>query len=726
MDKKTLEQIKKIKVLCDKNNNFTETPKDMINLDGGKNYAYVTTVMLGDKYVAPAIVFAESVRKLGSMADLVVLITHDVSTEGKEILKMFFDYVINVEYINFENCETKIKGNPSYFDLVFTKFHVFNLIQYKKILLIDADTIILKYPDHIFTLNAPAAVYLPNRNDIINYDDKGKYIYNKKIEWFNKYCSCCSHGKLIAKSITDKIKQGLTKNKNNNSGISGGLILLEPSKKEFNMILKDINSPKMFDIIKNKLIWPEQQYLGMRYSGLWTSIEPIFLGLQGFPHWSMLFGLQYSGEKPFVLESKYSIEERIKYEDYQLWYKFYRDIINRYPKLLDSTVLIETNEISKYFISQLSRKTLIFKKILSSCISETVSKIFNIKKELNYYYYYHINISKEYDNESINFSFENDFISNMVNQIINQNKSKYWTQINNKIKNISNKPLTDITISNKINLNILKNFKDEDKENIISYYTKINSNVCIIMVIRTDENESDFWLDNQLISNIFYQKNINLMGSVLKNIMFNIIQTFSYDEREKKLNNKFSNMTNYKIKLLFYKTIIDSDLKGNDNDIFVFSNANTKIRALSILLNSNTLNKFINKEIVFIPEKPSKLYSTLTENYIFIKNMLMFQSLKKWIYNNYNGDDMDNIIITNSLELSDTKSTTYFVILDTNIYQDLNKNKYLNLDKKKIIFVNIIFTTIVKKISQEYQNIINNIHDSRHYYQLDGIKFSLH
>ena len=726
MDKKTLERIKKIKILCNKNEDFSKIPDDMINSNGGKNYAYVTFVMLGDKYISAAIVLAESVRKIGSMADLVVLVTNDVSLEGKEILKRFFDHVINVEYINFENWETKIQEYPSYLDLVFTKFRIFNLIQYKKILLIDADTIILNHPDHLFTLHAPAGVYLPNKTDIMTYDDKGRYSYDKKIEWFNKYCKYCSHGKLIPKVITDKIKQGLVNSKNYYGGISGGLILLKPSKEEFNAILKDINTPKMLNIIKDKLIWPEQQYLGMRYSGLWTSIEPIFLGLQGFPHWSVLFGLQFSGEKPFVLESKYSIEERIKYEDFQLWYKFYRDITNKYPELLESDVLAEPNEISKYFITQLSRKTIAFKKILSFGVMESVSKIFNIKIQSNCYYY-HINISKEYNNESINYSFENDFISDMINEIKNKNNSKYWSQINEKLKkkNVLTKKITDTTISNKINSDTLSIFKDEDKENIVSYYTKINSNVCIIVVIMTDKTESNFWLDNKLISNVFYQKDIVLTGLVLKNILFNIIQILCYDEREKKLNEQFTNITNYKIKLLFYKTVIDSELKGNDNDIFVFSDTNTKVRALSILLNSNTLNKFINKEIVFIPEKQNKLYSSLKENIIFIKNMLMFQSLKKWIYNNYDGDDIDNVIVANALELSDKKQIKEFILIDTNTYSNLNKQKYLNIDSKKLTFMNIFFTTIMTKIQMEYQNIIENIHDSRHYYQLDGIKFSL-
>ena len=65
--------------------------------------------------------------------------------------------------------------------------------------------------------------------------------------------------------------------------------------------------------------------------------------------------------------------------------------------------------------------------------------------------------------------------------------------------------LTDNTKSNKFNNELLEKFKLEDKENIISYYSKINSNVSIILVITTEKNEENFWLDNNLISNILYK-----------------------------------------------------------------------------------------------------------------------------------------------------------------------------------------------------------------------------
>jgi hypothetical protein len=241
------------------------------------------------------------------------------------------------------------------------------------------------------------------------------------------------------------------------------------------------------------------------------------------------------------------------------------------------------------------------------------------------------------------------------------------------------------------------------------------------MIVLSSLNENYYWLDNKLISNIFCQKEFTFNGNILKNILFDIVQNYSYDERIKKLNNIYSDITDYKIKIIFYKTIIDSQLKSNYDDIYIFSDTNVKIRALSILLNSNTLKKFINQEIIFIPEKQNKLYSTLNENSYFIKNMLLFQSLKKWIYNNYDGNEIDNIIVSNSFELSDKKITQNFILIDTNYF---SKEKYEELYTKKLIFIDLLFTYM--DITKEQEFIVDNIHDPKHYYQLDGIKFFLH
>ena len=183
-----------IKLECDyETNKLYNDPVDMINENGKKNYAYVTLIMLGDKYVSAALVLAYSLRKLNTKADLVVLVTNDVSEEAKNAMRIFFDHLVEVSYIHVRNWRTQKQPHRKYLDYVFTKFHLFNLTQYKKVLLIDADAIVLKYPDHLFTLDAPAGCYLKDKDLFISYDDKGNYILPKdnKIKWYEEYCNCC-------------------------------------------------------------------------------------------------------------------------------------------------------------------------------------------------------------------------------------------------------------------------------------------------------------------------------------------------------------------------------------------------------------------------------------------------------------------------------------------------------------------------------------------------------
>lgn len=328
----------------DEDDNYRD-PKKMLNVNGTSKYAYVTVVMMGDLYVAGAITLAHSIRKAKSHADIVVLVTPDVSRNGKIILESYFDHVIDIEYVHIKNWRVRKQSHKKYLEYVFTKFHVFNLTQYDKILLIDADALILKHPDHLFTLNTPAGCFIEDKESIITYDENGNYILPEdgKIKWYEKYHNC-GHGKIIPKEMTDKVRHDPK-----NSGIGGGLILLEPKKGEFNAILKDISKGQIKYLVENQFIWPEQQYLCLRYSGKWTGINPIFFGLQGYPHWKLLFGLQYGGDKPFMLSSKFDIKTRLQYPDFILWHRYYKNILEKHPKFNSSNALYEANEMNKYF-----------------------------------------------------------------------------------------------------------------------------------------------------------------------------------------------------------------------------------------------------------------------------------------------------------------------------------------------------------------------------------------
>jgi alpha-N-acetylglucosamine transferase len=324
--------LKDIIMQCPDEDTKYEKPEKMYDSNGNKIYAYVTLIMLGDKYIPAALVLAKSIKDLGSEADLVVLVTDDVSADGKNALRKYYDQVIDIEYVKIANWRTKKQTTREYLNLVFTKFHVFNLTQYKKILLIDADALVLKHPDHLFSLNAPAGCYLKDKDLIIKYDKDGNYILpdNKKFAWYDKMCDCCGHGKLISKSDTDDIHKNFK-----NPGIGGGLMLLEPKAGELDNIIASVKHGYYRFLVERRLVWPEQQFLTLRYSGKWHGINPRFFGLQGYPHWRVLYGLQYGGDKPFLESSKMDISIRLQFPDYKLWHDMYRDILNENPEFND-------------------------------------------------------------------------------------------------------------------------------------------------------------------------------------------------------------------------------------------------------------------------------------------------------------------------------------------------------------------------------------------------------
>ena len=163
----TDDQLQKLILWCSDENTNYPSPDIMTDGHGNKIYAYVTLIMLGDKYIPGAITLAYSIKRLDSNADLIVLVLPDVSEKGINLSSTFYDKVIHVDPIYVPNWRTKNQPNRKYLDYVFTKFHLFNLTQYKKIIMIDADALILKYPDHLFTLNTPAGSFIENKEQFI-------------------------------------------------------------------------------------------------------------------------------------------------------------------------------------------------------------------------------------------------------------------------------------------------------------------------------------------------------------------------------------------------------------------------------------------------------------------------------------------------------------------------------------------------------------------------------
>lgn len=429
-----LEAIKKIPLQCPGEDTLYLPPDNLLTPDGKRRFAYVVLIMMGDKYVVLAVLLAYSLRRAGTGVDLIVQVTEDVSEKARQVLKEHFDHVIEVPYIYVKSWRGEQQKHRKYLHYVFTKFQAFQLTQYDKVVLLDADALMLSHTDHIFTLEPPAGIYIKYKELYVYYDNDGQYKLppNGKIDWFEKYCDCCMHGKKIPKAETDDV---VTNPKN--SGIGAGLMLIKPSNEEYDKMMADIRGPN-YELISRKFIWPEQQYLTYWYSGKWTSMNPKFFGLQGYPHWSVLFGTHYAGDKPFMANYKTPIEERIKYSDFVLWHKMFQELLTEHPEYSDVEFMQEAidmnhkvmssgiREISRQMSTSVPRDDMAISHALGiSCLNQEYRDVYYYNKSCDF-------IDWDYEEPLFAGVHRDDFVT-PIHNLARQFPGSYYNKLSQKI-----------------------------------------------------------------------------------------------------------------------------------------------------------------------------------------------------------------------------------------------------------------------------------------------------
>ncbi|KAI8805682.1 nucleotide-diphospho-sugar transferase [Cladochytrium replicatum] len=128
--------------------------------------AYVT-FLSSDSYLPGALVLAASLKDSETLHKLVVLVAHDtVSVPAVQLLYGAFDYVIFVQSIFSKDLgNLALLGRPE-LDITFTKLHVWGnekLIElFDRVAFFDADTLVLRNVDSIFSYLDPVPVILPD------------------------------------------------------------------------------------------------------------------------------------------------------------------------------------------------------------------------------------------------------------------------------------------------------------------------------------------------------------------------------------------------------------------------------------------------------------------------------------------------------------------------------------------------------------------------------------
>jgi hypothetical protein len=585
----------------------------MITEEGIKKYAYVMLLIINETYLPGSLVLAESLRNIGTLADLIIMVDNNITNDTKELLKKFYDKIIDIDTI-------KINNEDLVQQYIITKIEGLKL-NYEKIALIDIDAIILDNPNNIFSYDTPACIYSDNK-------------YNS------------------------------------------GLILLKPDNDDYKN-LKELsrNIPKD---IEKPIIYLLEEYYKKLYN-----INDKYLQSNSCTN---CWGIQYNVNKPFILKNSIPLEVSVKWEHYKMWFMYFRNMINKYPELNNYENLKETINISKYYLSSLSRFRLKEHKKKKKSLTKQIKELYNIKINKNLDYY-HLNIAKEYDNNEINYLLTDYNINNFI---------EYLKKKTNILDNY-NFPYIE---KNKIN----KIFDIIDSSYILDYilteYVRLFKNVFILLMV--NEIDDNFILNKELKENLIFKKEIQLSGMVLKNILFNVYQNNVYDERIQLLT-QYNEYTIYKINILIYQTIYPLNFDNSSKKIFIFNDTNSKIRLSSVFFNTNTLSRFTNDKINII--KNNKI------NRDKLKKILYFQTIKKWIYNNYNGNEINNLIIIKYKPLT---------ILDTNEHK---KNIIKNLLYKKIDLIDLIFYyNKNNKDNTELKEIVYNINNPKFYWEFEGIK----
>lgn len=314
-----------------------------------KKYAFVYLVMNGDKYIKGAIVSGYSIRKTeypDSNFDIILMVTDSSYKKFKAVSKSMinfcskleykkgkkiFDYIVSVPYIYNKTAPLKTSGQikvySEWMPVSFTKWNCLGLVDYKKVLFLDADTLILKNIEHLFKMKAPAGVFI--RKHASPYIKPRKYkggIYDGIPNEYKDLIKSGSgeYGKKIPANILMRaIKKG-------NFVVDGSLVLLSPSKEEYKKYVDIVITPKVFG--KPSYSGQDENAITYFYASRGISFRHIPLNYLYSPWGVSERYFKFKKNEIYV----YNFQNPVKpweikkglYSDVDLWWKYYKKILS--------------------------------------------------------------------------------------------------------------------------------------------------------------------------------------------------------------------------------------------------------------------------------------------------------------------------------------------------------------------------------------------------------------
>lgn len=293
--------------------------------------AFVTLLMRNDSYLPGALLQAYQLRLQAVPADLLCLVTPEISPAARQALAQLFDFVVEAPaiYVPHDRAQRR-----QYLPFVFTKLHALRLgrdgdlgFAYDRVILLDADLLPLRRYADLLALPAPAGVMNEHKSHLLAATDDGRFLIPPTVasqgtwRWHDIYADC-PHGQPIPRRLTDRVAADPR-----NMGINGALMVMQPSLAEYRAMRRDLQRPATRHLVGSLFDWPDMQYLTMVWSGRWHNVDVRYASLNGYPDLRLLYGTHFAGLKPWQYGRSPSLACYARYPDFQFWFRQYRAML---------------------------------------------------------------------------------------------------------------------------------------------------------------------------------------------------------------------------------------------------------------------------------------------------------------------------------------------------------------------------------------------------------------